>query len=296
MKPLIIHNFLRQRPPAGRRLRELQRPLRRRASSPTARGSTSCSKRSLMLVTALNPHIGYDNAAKIAKHAHAEGDHAPRVGARARSCSPPSSSTTGSDPRIWWGGRRDQGLGLEDSGSASRVTVGPGSGFSSRRNFDGSMAHRPDDRGNAGRDGGDGLGADPLQAPPGGDRGDPRCTAAAAGRAEPNPRHHAAGPVQALSLDRGAGPAGAPDRGRPDRSAAGRLAAAHAHRRPLGPAPGRFPGASDRASRWRHDPFSDLVARRPSDRVRAGRARWCRTLDRRRRDRPGRGHRGRSDQ
>jgi fumarate hydratase class II len=28
---------------------------------------------SLMLVTALNPHIGYDNAAKIAKKAHAEG-------------------------------------------------------------------------------------------------------------------------------------------------------------------------------------------------------------------------------
>jgi fumarate hydratase class II len=28
---------------------------------------------SLMLVTALNPHIGYDNAAKIAKKANAEG-------------------------------------------------------------------------------------------------------------------------------------------------------------------------------------------------------------------------------
>lgn len=28
---------------------------------------------SLMLVTALNPHIGYDNAAKIAKKAHQEG-------------------------------------------------------------------------------------------------------------------------------------------------------------------------------------------------------------------------------
>jgi fumarate hydratase class II len=28
---------------------------------------------SLMLVTALNPHIGYDNAARIAKHAHKEG-------------------------------------------------------------------------------------------------------------------------------------------------------------------------------------------------------------------------------
>ncbi len=30
-------------------------------------------QRSLMLVTALNPHIGYDNAAKVAKKAHAEG-------------------------------------------------------------------------------------------------------------------------------------------------------------------------------------------------------------------------------
>ncbi len=28
---------------------------------------------SLMLVTALNPHIGYDKAAKVAKKAHAEG-------------------------------------------------------------------------------------------------------------------------------------------------------------------------------------------------------------------------------
>ena len=28
---------------------------------------------SLMLVTALNPHIGYDKAAQVAKHAHAEG-------------------------------------------------------------------------------------------------------------------------------------------------------------------------------------------------------------------------------
>ena len=30
-------------------------------------------ERSLMLVTALNPKIGYDNAAKVAKKAHAEG-------------------------------------------------------------------------------------------------------------------------------------------------------------------------------------------------------------------------------
>ena len=30
-------------------------------------------QRSLMLVTALNPHIGYDKSAQIAKKAHAEG-------------------------------------------------------------------------------------------------------------------------------------------------------------------------------------------------------------------------------
>src|SRR5690606_29956048 len=30
-------------------------------------------KNSLMLVTALNPHIGYDNAAKVAKKAHKDG-------------------------------------------------------------------------------------------------------------------------------------------------------------------------------------------------------------------------------
>ena len=32
-------------------------------------------ERSLMLVTALNPHIGYENAAKIAKLAHQEENH-----------------------------------------------------------------------------------------------------------------------------------------------------------------------------------------------------------------------------
>ncbi|MCB1720937.1 MAG: class II fumarate hydratase, partial [Alphaproteobacteria bacterium] len=34
---------------------------------------TELMENSLMLVTALNPHIGYDNAAKIAKKAHADG-------------------------------------------------------------------------------------------------------------------------------------------------------------------------------------------------------------------------------
>jgi fumarate hydratase class II len=35
---------------------------------------------SLMLVTALNPHIGYDNAAKIAKKAHHEGTNLVEAG------------------------------------------------------------------------------------------------------------------------------------------------------------------------------------------------------------------------
>ena len=73
-----------ERAPARRRLRELRRALRARASSPTASASPSWSQRSLMLVTALNPHIGYDKAAKIAKKAHHEGHDAARGGGRAR--------------------------------------------------------------------------------------------------------------------------------------------------------------------------------------------------------------------
>jgi fumarate hydratase class II len=40
---------------------------------PNERRIAELLDRSLMLVTALAPEIGYDNAAKIAKHAHAEG-------------------------------------------------------------------------------------------------------------------------------------------------------------------------------------------------------------------------------
>ena len=40
---------------------------------PDAARLDALMRRSLMLVTALNPHIGYDAAAKIAKHAHATG-------------------------------------------------------------------------------------------------------------------------------------------------------------------------------------------------------------------------------
>jgi fumarate hydratase class II len=40
---------------------------------PNPTGIRNHLENSLMLVTALNPHIGYDNAAKIAKKAHKEG-------------------------------------------------------------------------------------------------------------------------------------------------------------------------------------------------------------------------------
>jgi len=72
MKPLIIHNFLHS-----------VRLLADGAVSFTDNCVTGIEpnhakiqellERSLMLVTALNPHIGYDNAAKIAKNAHKKG-------------------------------------------------------------------------------------------------------------------------------------------------------------------------------------------------------------------------------
>ncbi len=72
-KPLIIHNVLAERAAARRRLHELRALLRRRhRAEPRAHPAEPASS-SLMLVTALNPHIGYDNAAKIAKKAHKDG-------------------------------------------------------------------------------------------------------------------------------------------------------------------------------------------------------------------------------
>src|SRR3990172_7608370 len=72
MKPLVIHNFLSS-----------VKLLADGAVSFTDHCVTGIAAnrerikelldRSLMLVTALNPHIGYDNAAKIAKNAHKKG-------------------------------------------------------------------------------------------------------------------------------------------------------------------------------------------------------------------------------
>jgi fumarate hydratase class II len=71
-KPVIIYNVLQ----SGRLLADACTSFTDncvvgiRANEPRIR---QLVEQSLMLVTALNPHIGYDNAAKVAKKAHAEG-------------------------------------------------------------------------------------------------------------------------------------------------------------------------------------------------------------------------------
>jgi fumarate hydratase class II len=71
-KPLIVHNVLR----SSRLLADAADSFRKRCIDglePNRERIAELLEKSLMLVTALNPHIGYDKAAKIAKTAHGEG-------------------------------------------------------------------------------------------------------------------------------------------------------------------------------------------------------------------------------
>jgi len=71
-KPLIIHNFLQ----SVRLLADGAESFREHCAAgiePRRERIAELLHDSLMLVTALNPHIGYDKAAQIAKKAHAEG-------------------------------------------------------------------------------------------------------------------------------------------------------------------------------------------------------------------------------
>jgi fumarate hydratase class II len=71
-KPLLAHNFLQ----SARLLADGADSFRKHCASgiePNRARIEELVQKSLMLVTALNPHIGYDNAAKIAKKAHKEG-------------------------------------------------------------------------------------------------------------------------------------------------------------------------------------------------------------------------------
>ncbi|CAN5358372.1 class II fumarate hydratase [soil metagenome] len=71
-KPLIAHNFLQSVRLLGDGMRSLDEHCVRGIQANRER-IADLMERSLMLVTALTPHIGYDKAAQIAKHAHAEG-------------------------------------------------------------------------------------------------------------------------------------------------------------------------------------------------------------------------------
>ena len=71
-KPMMIHNLLQ----SVRLLADCCRSFREHCVVGLKANEGNISSHlesSLMLVTALNPHIGYDNAAKIAKHAHEHG-------------------------------------------------------------------------------------------------------------------------------------------------------------------------------------------------------------------------------
>ncbi|MDG9971957.1 class II fumarate hydratase [Achromobacter mucicolens] len=71
-KPLVIHNFLQ----SVRLLADGMASFDKHCAAgiePNHERIAELVDRSLMLVTALNPHIGYDKAAQIAKKAHKEG-------------------------------------------------------------------------------------------------------------------------------------------------------------------------------------------------------------------------------
>ncbi len=72
MKPLVIHNFLK----SVQLIADACVSFTDNCAigiEPDREKIGELLSRSLMLVTALNPHIGYDNAAKIAKNAHRKG-------------------------------------------------------------------------------------------------------------------------------------------------------------------------------------------------------------------------------
>jgi fumarate hydratase class II len=71
-KPMIIHAFLQSARLLGDGSRSFEEHCAR-GIEPDERRIRELVERSLMLVTALAPHIGYDRAAEIAKKAHREG-------------------------------------------------------------------------------------------------------------------------------------------------------------------------------------------------------------------------------
>ena len=102
-KPVIIHNFLHSvhllTDACGR-----LHPVLREGSSPNEERIRQHLENSLMLVTALNPLIGYDKAAEVAKKAHKEGttlrEAAVALGLPDRRGVRPGGAARGDDPPL----------------------------------------------------------------------------------------------------------------------------------------------------------------------------------------------------
>ncbi len=71
-KPLIAHNFLQSLRLLGDGMASFDQYCVQ-GITPNAAHIAALMERSLMLVTALTPHIGYDRAGEIAKLAHRDG-------------------------------------------------------------------------------------------------------------------------------------------------------------------------------------------------------------------------------
>jgi fumarate hydratase class II len=104
-KPVLIHNFLQ----SVRLLADGALSFEEhcaRGIEPDRERIAELVQRSLMLVTALNPHIGYDKAAQIAKQAHKSGSTL-KEAAVARAGSAPPTSTPGCARSRWSAGAED---------------------------------------------------------------------------------------------------------------------------------------------------------------------------------------------
>jgi len=99
-KTVIIHNFLH----SVRLLADAARSFRLHCVvgiEPERKRIAAYVADSLMLVTALNPHIGYDNSARVAKKAHKDGSTL-KESAVALVWSRQTISTPGSGRRRWF--------------------------------------------------------------------------------------------------------------------------------------------------------------------------------------------------
>ena len=119
-----------EHPAARRRVHATSTGSARSASSPNRARIDDNLHRSLMLVTALNPHIGYDNAAKIAKKAHKDGTTLKEAAvALARHCR--SSSIEWVDPK-----KMTRAGGVGEAGQAQHLDAARGLQHRQCRNGD----------------------------------------------------------------------------------------------------------------------------------------------------------------